>query len=87
MLAAATADGRVTVFKFNPPSKEGEPVLDFAKCWEPEPTFHVRGGGGGGGGRLDLEWVGGAGQGWHAVGWGVAKGEDGNPTPQPLTCV
>mmetsp|Transcript_30722 Transcript_30722/g.68056 ORF Transcript_30722/g.68056 Transcript_30722/m.68056 type:complete len:1411 (+) Transcript_30722:34-4266(+) len=50
LLAAGTADGRVTVFKYNAPSKEGEPVLDFARCWEQQPAFQV------GNRALSMEW-------------------------------
>lgn len=41
LLAASTSDGRITVFKHTPPSKEGEPVLELAKCWETQPAFSV----------------------------------------------
>jgi hypothetical protein len=41
LLAASTTDGRITVFKHTPPSKEGEPVLELAKCWETQPAFSV----------------------------------------------
>ena len=41
LLAAGTTAGVITVFKFTPP-KEGDTVIDFAKCWEVQPSFQVR---------------------------------------------
>lgn len=43
LLAANTSDGRITVFRYNAPAKDAEPVLDLAKCWEAQPPFSVRG--------------------------------------------
>jgi hypothetical protein len=41
LLAASSTDSRITVFKYTAPNKEGEPVLDLAKCWETQPAFAV----------------------------------------------
>ena len=43
LLAAGTTAGSITVFKYTPPSKEGDPVLDLAKCWEAQPAVQVGG--------------------------------------------
>ena len=41
MLAVGTSTGSITVFKYTAPSKDGEPVMDFNKCWETQPAFQV----------------------------------------------
>ncbi len=43
LLACGCDNGEMTVFKFSPPAKDGEPVMDYAKCWETQPAFQVRG--------------------------------------------
>ncbi|KAG1665494.1 hypothetical protein FOA52_009755 [Chlamydomonas sp. UWO 241] len=43
LLAAGTSDGAITVFKYTAPPSDGEPVLDFAKCWDSQPSFRVTG--------------------------------------------
>ena len=42
LLAAGTTAGSITVFKYTPPPKDGDPVIDFGKCWEVQPSFQVR---------------------------------------------
>ena len=29
------------VFKYTPPAKEADPMMDFSKCWETQPAFQV----------------------------------------------
>ncbi|GAX73042.1 hypothetical protein CEUSTIGMA_g494.t1 [Chlamydomonas eustigma] len=41
LLACGTTTGSITVFKYSSPNRDGEPVLDFSKCWEPQPAFQV----------------------------------------------
>lgn len=41
LLACGCDNGEMTVFKYTAPSKEGEPVMDYAKCWEMQPAFQV----------------------------------------------
>ncbi|KAG2490014.1 hypothetical protein HYH03_011479 [Edaphochlamys debaryana] len=50
LLAVGTTDGRVMMYKYNPPSDSREPVLDLAKCWEMQPAFFV------GNRALSMEW-------------------------------
>ena len=42
LLAVGTGSGTITVFKYTAPPKDGDPVMDFTKCWETQPAFQVR---------------------------------------------